>query len=281
VEIDYSATDSMLIMPPVVPLPRIDVTPSGRLGEGRSQANVLDPTVSAGGVRQYVPGDSQRWIHWPTTARLGEPYVRLFDSSRSSDWWIFLDMDESVQVGEGSASTAEHGVILAASLTSRSLELNKAVGISVCGDDLVWVPPSMGASQQWEIFQALALVGLGDCPLDELLERTRSTLRERSSMLIITPSLDRGWLDAMALVMRRGIVPTVFLLDPASFGSQENSAPMLDSLVELGVTHYRITPELLDHPEARPGEIGHLEKRSFKEIYREDQSGLLNWRELT
>ena len=281
VEIDYAASDSMLIMPPVVPLPRIDVTPSGRLGDGRSQANILDPTVSAGGVRGYIPGDSRRWIHWPTTARLGEPYVRLFDTSRSSDWWIFLDMDERVQVGEGSASTAEHGVILAASLTSRSLELNKAVGLSACGDDLVWVPPHMGANQQWEIFQALALVGQGDCPLDELLERTRVSLRERSSLLIITPSLDRRWLDAMVLVMRSGIVPTVFLLDPVTFGSQGNSAPMLDSLIELGVTHYRITPELLELPEARPGEIGHLEKRSFKKVYRDGQSSLLDWRELT
>ncbi len=280
VAIDYAASDSMLIMPPVVPLPRIDITPSGRLGDGRSQADILDPTVNAGGVREFLPGDSKRWIHWPTTARKGEPYVRLFDSSRSSDWWIYLDMDASVQVGEGSDSTAEHGVILAASLASRSLESNRAVGLSTCGDDLVWVPPRLGTNQQWEIFQALALVGVGDCPLGELLQRTRGSLRARSSLLIITPSLNRAWLNALALVMRSGIVPTVFLLDPASFGGQEDSAPLLDSLIELGVTHYRITPELLDRPEARPGETGHLEKRSFRQIYREDQSGLLNWREL-
>jgi len=280
VEIDYSASDLMLIMPPVVPLPRIDVTPSGRVGEGRSQSNILEPTVSAGSVREYIPGDSQRWIHWPTTARREALYVRKFDSTLSSDWWIFLDMDQDVQVGEGSASTEEHGVILAASLTSRAMALNRAVGFTACGDELVWAPARMGEDQQWEIFHALALVGLGDCPLDELLERTRNSLRERSSLLIITPSRERRWLDAMSLLMRRGIVPTVFFLDPVSFGGGGNPDSLLDSLVDLGVTHYRITPDLLDRPEARPGEIDLTERKSWREIYQGEKQSLLNWREL-
>jgi len=70
------------------------------------------------------------------------------------------------------------------------------------------------------------------------------------------------------------------LLDPVSFGGRGNPDWMLNSLVELGVTHYRITPDLLDTPEARPGAIGQLNKRSWKERYQDGQHGLLNWRKL-
>ncbi|NIV34314.1 MAG: DUF58 domain-containing protein, partial [Anaerolineae bacterium] len=39
--------------------------------------------MSVSSVREYLPGDSMRWIHWPTTARCDETFVRTFDSTPS------------------------------------------------------------------------------------------------------------------------------------------------------------------------------------------------------
>ncbi len=43
------------------------------------------------GLRDYRPGDSPRWIHWRTSARLGELMVKEFEVQRKQDMAILLD----------------------------------------------------------------------------------------------------------------------------------------------------------------------------------------------
>jgi uncharacterized protein (DUF58 family) len=256
VSLEYPLSLTMMVMPPIVYLPATDVAPAGRAGEGRRNTRALEHAVSAAGVRQYKPGDSLRWIHWPTSARRDEPFVRTFDSTPSSDWWIFLDMGQRVQAGEGQRATDEHGVILAASLADRGLQMGKAVGLVTYGEELVWLPPRLGADQRWQILRALALVEPGEQSLTELLASTQLALKQRSGLVIITPEVEGRWLDSVALLMRRGVIPTVLLLDRTSFGGEGDASRIVASLEAMDVTHYLITPDLLDRPEARPGQIG-------------------------
>jgi uncharacterized protein (DUF58 family) len=228
-----------------------------------------------------------RWVHWPTFARRDTLFVRTFDRTPSSDWWIFLDMDRRVQAGEGLTATEEHGVILAASLADRGLQMGKAIGLVAHGEELVWLPPRMVADYRWEILRALALVNLGQRSLAEVLARTRPALKQRSSLVIITPDVGGSWLDSMVLLMQRGIVPTVLLLDLASFGGEGDRMlsiarnQTLASLSELGVTHYLITPDLLDRPEARPGQIGQWRRTPQGRWKPKFHPRELAWRELT
>jgi uncharacterized protein (DUF58 family) len=289
VSLDYATSLTMMVMPPVVHLPAIDVAPGGRTGEGRrfARASALDRTVSAASVREYLPGDSLRWVHWPTFARRNELFVRTFDRTPSSDWWIFLDMNRRVQAGEELTATEEHGVILAASLADRGLRMGKAVGLVAHGEELVWLPPRMVGDYRWEILRALALVNPGERSLAEVLERTRSALKQRNSLVLITPDVEGSWLDSMVFLMQRGIVPTVLLLDLASFGGEgERMLSLarehtLASLSELGITHYLITPDLLDRPAARPGQIGQWRRTPQGRWKPEFHPGALAWRELT
>jgi uncharacterized protein (DUF58 family) len=281
-----------MVLPPIVPLPTIEVAPGGRVGEGRPRAHALERSVSAAGVREYRPDDSLRWIHWRTSARRDSLFVRLFDGTPASNWWILLDMDRHVQVGKGPDATEEHAVILAASLADRGLRSGQAVGLAAHGEQLVWLPPREGEGQRWEILRSLALVSLGSRPLAELLAGIRPTLEQRTSLVIITPAVDTAWVEALLPLLRRGAIPTVLLLDPVSFadpepfdfaqdkqsrrggigdpsttlrrGSGQGSRHRLSVtqaqsrelaqglLVDLGVAHYVITRDLLDRPEARP-----------------------------
>jgi uncharacterized protein (DUF58 family) len=254
VTLRYPASLPLLVLPPIVPLPAIEIAPGGRAGEGRPRTNAFERTVSAASVREYLPGDSPRWIHWRTTARRDSPFVRLFDSTPAGDWWIVLDMDEGVQEGKGADATGEHAVILAASLAVRGLRTRRAVGLVAHGKDLVWLPPRDGEGQRWEMLRALALVSLGRCPLAELLAGMQPAFGRRASVVIITPSVDAAWVMALAPMMQRGIVPTVLWLDPRSFGRGGDTVTVQALLADLGVAHYVVERGLLDRPEARPGE---------------------------
>ena len=129
VKLEYPAVSTMMVMPPIVNLPAIDIASAARAGEGRLIAErTPDQSVNAAGVREYAQGDSLHRIHWPTSIRRDDLFVRIFDRTPASDWWIFLDMNQNVQIGEGQEATEEHAVVLAASLASQGLEGGTAVG---------------------------------------------------------------------------------------------------------------------------------------------------------
>jgi uncharacterized protein (DUF58 family) len=258
VEKDYPACSTMAVMPPVVSLPAIEIAPGGRAGEGRTRTDAPERTVDASSVRDYLPGDSLRWIHWRTSARKGSLFVRLFDGVPSGDWWVFIDMDRSCQAGEGENSTEEHAVVLAASLAQRGIAEGRAVGlVGQGGRELCWLPPREGEAQLWEILRALAMITPARRPVGELLAHLRLRESARSSLILITPEVSGRWLDALLSLARRGIRPTVLLLDPSSYGGQADPEVLSARLTEFGIARYVVRRDLLDrpapHPAARDG----------------------------
>lgn len=253
------ASTSLVVMPPVVDLPLIQVAPGGRSGEAPPRHNAPDRTVSSGGVREYEPGDSLRYIHWRTSARLDQFYVQLFDGTPAGDWWIVLDLDANVQVGEGWDATEEHGIILAASLADHGLRLRRAVGLIASGRDLIWLPTRSDQNQRWDILRGLAAAKPGEMPLGRVLERLRPAIKGQTSLVIITPNVQGEWIKSLISLVWRGTSPTVLLLDPRTFGSKTQPTQTVELLTQLGITHYMISRDLLDRPEARPGQEGKWE----------------------
>lgn len=278
IEITDPRCTHLLVTPPVVPLPEIEVAAGGRAEMGRPRRTATERTVSAEGVRLYLPGDSLRWVHWPTSARREELHVRLFESTPSGDWWIILDFEAGVQAGMGARSTAEHGVILAASLADRGLRFGRSVGLAAQGASFVWLPPRQGEAQRWRILQSLALLTPGERSLSEVLAGLQPALHQTASLIIITPNLEPDWLSALLPLIWQGSTPTVLLLDAAAFGAGEpvaessaagvppaaadrRAATLSAELRRWGSMCYVITPDLLDRPEAQPGRQGQLEWR--------------------
>lgn len=274
VQLEHPAYTNLMIVPPVIPLPSIEIAPGGRSGDGHPRRDAPERTVSAAGVREYQPGDSLHQIHWRTTARRETPFVHVFDGTPAGDWWVILDLDSSVQVGQGWDSTVEHGIILAASLADRGLRLRHAVGLLSYGETLAWLPPQPGEPYRLEILRALALAAPGNVPLAGLLERIRPSIGRRSSVMLITPSVSTEWIGQLELLRRRSVAPTVLLLDPSSFSaSPGETAPPQEQealsspaaaaalLADLGIARYVISRDLLDRPELRPGRRGRWEWR--------------------
>ncbi|MGB8645509.1 MAG: DUF58 domain-containing protein [Anaerolineae bacterium] len=263
VTLEYPASVTMMVMPPVVPLPDIQVASGGRIGEGREQINTFERTVTASAVRDYAPGDSTSSIHWRTSAHRDGLFVKMFDSTPTSDWWIVLDLDQQVQVGELDGSTMENGIILAASLADRGIRSRRAVGLVAFGQELVWLPPQQGEAQRWEILRALALVAPGSHPLGELLTQVQPSLGRRASFILVTPDVKGEWVQALLRLRWQGLVPTVLLLDPVSFTGGQSAHPpkLLDLLAEQGITRHAFTRDLFNQPEAHPGQEGRWDWR--------------------
>jgi uncharacterized protein (DUF58 family) len=256
---DYHS-DTILVTPPVLPLSQLRIPPAGWAGDQQRRRKGLERDISSAGVRTYLPGDSLRRIHWSASAHFDELMVRQLEASASGDWWIFVDLQESVQAGEGQDSTLELSIVLAASLAVRGLQEHRRVGLAMAGHDLVWLEPRADQTQRWRILQALAKADAGNRSLAELMLMGRAV--HSATQIVITPSADLRWIAAAGRHRRSGSL-LALLVDPTQFGSPFNQSRVTASLANSGIPYFIIPRSLLE--EAYPV-ITHGGRKYFSEL---------------
>jgi len=271
VTLEDPSSSTLAVMPPVVSLPKFQIPSKGWAGEGKTRRRSLEETINASHPREMVPGDPMRLIHWKTTARHssaqnemawgGEIFVRQFEGTPAGDWWIVLDLHKDSQVGRGWDSTEEHGIILTSSLAAQGLNEDHPVGLSINGMEPDWLPPRRNEYQLRSLLKSLAVASPSEMHLKDYLQRAGGSISSHCSMLVITACMDVDWTQSLVPLMWRGIVPTVFLLDPISFGGSSHTTAITAALEPLGVPCHVIPKELLDKPQARPGHEGEWEWR--------------------
>ena len=272
---DYHS-DAILVTPPLLPLTQLRIVPAGWAGDQRRRRGALEREIGDAGVRNYLPGDSLRRIHWQATARFGKLIVRQLEASASGDWWIFVDLQDYVQAGEGRDSTLELSVVLAASLAVRGLKEHRRVGLALAGPDLVWLEPRSDPAQRWRILRALAMAGAGKHTLSELIGMRH--LAQTATMIAITPSSDPSWILAAG---GRGGDQMALLVDPTEFGSPIDQSRVVSALAYSGVPFQHIPRSLLEdaYPAAAIGL--HRPSRDLQNGKRYLKQGRAAWQQLS
>jgi uncharacterized protein (DUF58 family) len=204
----------------LVVYPRIDRLPLWRLpaanleGSHAAPERTFQTSPLATTVRPYAPGDGFNRIHWRSTARHGEIQVKEFDLEQTADVWIFLDLERDIQTGQGEDSSAEIAIRAAASIADRSLDENRAVGMTAFGHRISVLPADRGGRQHLKVMQTLAAVEAdGAAPLVEGLVTGLSRLRRGMTAVVITASLDRAWIRPLAGLRGRGVACVVLTVD--------------------------------------------------------------------
>ncbi|RPJ52406.1 MAG: DUF58 domain-containing protein [Chloroflexi bacterium] len=240
----YLQKQDILVYPPLAVLPEQFLPHRGALGDHRPLNQPLRAeTIASTTVRSYVPGDPLRHIHWRTSARRGDPFVKVFAPEAASNVWLVPDFDSADHVGEGDDNSQEVMVTVVASLALTLLQQNLSVGIFASAENETVVLPRQGQTHLWTILQALApLHAAPGRTLEDGLQRARGLVAGNDLLILVTPSLRPDWLAALRRISRsRGSTgrAEVVLLDPASFGADvpPNAAEsFLALLAEQGIT---------------------------------------------
>ncbi len=226
---------TVLVYPRIVRLPPITLPRGHMHGQAREWRASLVEDVAAAGVRPYLPGDPLRRIHWPTSARRGNLFSRLFDMEPSGDLWLVLDLDAEVQAGEGTQSTEEYAVVLAASLAAKMLAQGRAVGLACSGEHATLVPPRAGTGHLWELLGHLARArSAPTTPLSDFLDQVMSTAARGCTLVIFTPSTATDWVSRLVAAHARELAASVIWLDPGTFvppGRPDPHGPVLRALL--------------------------------------------------
>ncbi len=261
----YRQPLEITVYPSLATLPAEIAQQSRTIGDRLSLRQPIPAeTVNAMTTRPYVHGDAERRIHWRTSARYGELFVKTFEPESSSVMWLIPDLDATVHLGEGNESSLEKMIVVTASLALQLLDKQLAVGLVLDAAHTQVIPPKVGRGHLWMILRALAEVQTGPSTLAATLAHARSIVSIRDSAVILTPSLESVWtnrLHALQSGLRGGL--EVVLLDRVSFGGGGNTRAFARTLKEQGLSVH-----VIQQQEIRPlfGSYGQVGRWEFKTL---------------
>ncbi|HXF86247.1 MAG TPA: DUF58 domain-containing protein [Anaerolineales bacterium] len=255
----FPAESSLVVFPLLFPV-RDFLSPPGLLPGGKAiRRKSIDITPHASGVREYIPGDPLKRIHWLTSARRGHLMVKEFEQDPQSEVWLFLDTHRNVHHSQPTEShetpltadlfllkrkkinlppsTLEYSISIAASLAHFFLEQRRSVGLVTASERTYRViPAERSERQEGKILEALAFLQSESVyTLPSLVTAQMRQLPQGSITILITPTV---WLDLLLAVdslQRRNLRPVVILLMVQSFGSRTSNEDLANSLAERNV----------------------------------------------
>ncbi len=236
-------TTSVLVTPPILSMADLGIMAGGWSGNERQRRKSIERITSDAGVRHYMPGDSLRRIHWRATAHHDTLIVRQLEAAAFRDWWIYVDLDRSVQAGSDQNTTLELAIILAASLAVRGLQEHRRVGLVLAGPSFVWLEPKSDPTQRWSILRALSTAQAGNHSLTDLMNYQRPT--QVATEILITPSTNSAWVAA-ADQQRMGGSMLAILIDPTDFGGDRDLGEVRVALAQKRIPYNIIPGSLLN-----------------------------------
>ena len=203
-----AATNAFLVHPAVehLALPR-------ELGRNQSHAMsaVRQPTGIRGddfyALREYVPGDDLRKIHWPSTGKRDRFMIRQEEIPWQTRTTILIDDRKAVHEGGGGFSSFERAIDAAASLAD--LYQRSGYSYRLLGTEGEQLPNGRGADhlmQALDLLTTWTSVAPSDTGLDPLVARLTELESGRSAegtLVLISARLTTDVAAAMVRARRR------------------------------------------------------------------------------
>ena len=216
--------------------------PPGLLPGGKAQRfRSLEVTPHAVGVREYVPGDALKRIHWPSSAKKDKLIVKEFEQNPQASVWILLDAAYNAHVEmpyqlpnakvdqfwlwkhreeiQLPPKSFEYAVSIAASIGKYFIRGGQDVGLACAEKRLQILSSEHGQRQLGKLLELLAFVRPdGKMPLRALVEAQIPHIARGSVVVLVTTSLTEDLAGSVEQILWRDLRPVVVVVDSCSFG---------------------------------------------------------------
>jgi len=168
-------------------------------------------------VRKYEPGDEVRAIDWNVTARMHEPYIKVFQESRELTMMLLIDLSASQGFGSQTRTKAEMAAELSALLAFSAIQNNDKVGLIIFTDHVEkFIPPERGRKHVLRVVSEILSFkpeGKGTSIAAGLQYLSRLKVRRTVSFLI-SDFQDTSYERELKLASRRHDLVAFCLEDP-------------------------------------------------------------------
>lgn len=168
-------------------------------------------------VREYVPGDEVRAIDWNVTARLGHPYVKIFDEERELTVMLVADVSGSGEFGTANQLKRELITEVCATIAFSAIQNNDKVGLILFSDQVeLFIPPKKGRSHILRMVRELLEFRPQSRGTDiaGALKYLNNVIKKRSIAFLISDLMDDQYEDALKIANRRHDLVVLRTTDP-------------------------------------------------------------------
>ncbi len=237
----FPSTEEVIIYPTIAQLSGFYLPEKELRGSVTRRLPSAEVTTVSTSVREYMPGDVLKNIHWPATAHKGHLMSRQFDREVENQVWLLLDLERDVQAGDELDNTEEMVVSIAASLVARFLQEGWSVGLAAQGEGWYYSPARENTKLEKYLDILAQVRALGTIPVELLLQDSPNFLPPGAFVLeVITPSLRPQWVDSLAASNKRGTVVNAVFVDATSYGAPGSPIAVQDRLQTQGVGAYMV-----------------------------------------
>lgn len=157
-------------------------------------------------VREYTVGDEVRTIDWNVTARLGTPYVKIFEEERELTVILVVDLSASDEFG--TVQQLKKNVIteICAVLAFSAITNNDKIGVILFTDQIEkFIPPKKGKSHILRIIRELLEFEPHSkgTNIDMALRYLNQVVKKRSIAFLITDFMDTNFENSLKLANKK------------------------------------------------------------------------------
>jgi uncharacterized protein (DUF58 family) len=168
-------------------------------------------------VRPYQPGDEIRTIDWNVTARMGDPFIKVFTEERELTVMLVVDRSASGDVGGSQRTKSETAAEIAAMIAFSAITNNDRVGLALFTDRVErFVPPKKGRKHVMRVLtDILTFQPQGRrTSLADALTFLHQSSKRRTVAFVVSDFLADGWERPLAVAARRHDVVPIVLREP-------------------------------------------------------------------
>lgn len=185
------------------------------------------------GVREYLRGDDVRTIDWNVTARMGKPFVKLFEEEHELQIFLIVDRSASMFTGSRGKYKYETAAEIAALLSLAGEQNESPVGaVFYDGEIHFSCIPEYGRTRTMLLLSRLDEIKRQKkgSVLDNAIKGAVGMLKHHSLVFIISDFRTTGWEEAFKQLSQKHDIAAIRVTDPSDSDMPEvGTVPFTDS----------------------------------------------------
>jgi uncharacterized protein (DUF58 family) len=168
-------------------------------------------------VREYQAGDDIRTIDWNVTARMGDPYVKLFVEERELTVMFLVDLSASGSFGSTRHIKNDVAAEICALLAFSAIKNNDKVGLIVFTNQVeMFIPPGKGTTHVLRLIRDLLNFSptQGETDIAAGIDYLGRVINKKSVVFLVSDFVGEGYENQVHVLGKRHDLIAVSITDP-------------------------------------------------------------------